>query len=91
MKKERFRIWIRIRETQKHTDPADPDPVSDPDSQHWFKRYVHLQNLIKSIAFANIQHIHQIKVINNTAWLVYIKVQYFLTRKKIEGICFIYL
>jgi hypothetical protein len=26
--------WIRIREAQKHADPADPDPA--PDTQHWF-------------------------------------------------------
>ncbi len=26
-------IWIR--EVQKHADPADADPVPDPDPQHW--------------------------------------------------------
>jgi hypothetical protein len=28
------RIWIRIREAQKHVDPTDPDP------QHWFRYYM---------------------------------------------------
>jgi hypothetical protein len=32
------RIPIRIRETQKHMDPTDPD--SDLDTQHWKVRYV---------------------------------------------------
>jgi hypothetical protein len=29
------RIWIRIQETQKHTDPTDPDP--EHSFQVWFK------------------------------------------------------
>ncbi len=56
-------------------DNGDPkicgsaDPVVDPgpDPQQWFKSYENLKKFIKSIAFANIQHIHQIKVINNAA------------------------
>jgi hypothetical protein len=31
------RIRIRIQESQKYTDPTDPD--SDPDPQHWLLRY----------------------------------------------------
>ncbi len=31
-KKGRIRVWIRIREAQKL---SDPDPVLDPDPQHW--------------------------------------------------------
>jgi hypothetical protein len=27
-------LWIRIWEAEKHEDPADPDPVLDPDPQH---------------------------------------------------------
>ncbi len=47
-------------------DPVpDPDPGLDP--QQWFKSYENLKKFIKSIAIVNIQHIHQIKVINNTA------------------------
>ncbi len=26
--------WIRIQEVQKHVDPVDPNPDSDPDPQH---------------------------------------------------------
>jgi hypothetical protein len=28
---------MRIREAQKHTDPADPDPDADLDEQHCLK------------------------------------------------------
>jgi hypothetical protein len=28
---------VRIREAQKHMDPTDPTPDSDPDPQHWIK------------------------------------------------------
>jgi hypothetical protein len=30
----RIRSRIRIKEPQKHVDPVDPDPYSDPDPQH---------------------------------------------------------
>ncbi len=32
------KIWSRIQEAQKHTDPTDPISDSNPDPQHWWER-----------------------------------------------------
>ncbi len=41
-----YRIQMRIRDAQKHTDPMDPDTDADPDPQHCLVRPSSLDHIL---------------------------------------------